>query len=153
MKKSLVITAISLLILAGVVGAQSNPFDVNTGVRIGTPSQQSDGEIRGTVTQWQKGKEIPLSGATVIIGKNISLVGRGSTDVIRNAKGIAAEVKTDGKGAFSAKAPAGTYMLILWKRGYVPASYSTRVPGSFKGAISADTQVGSSGRHLNLSRE
>jgi hypothetical protein len=110
-------------------------------------------EFKGTVTQWKDGKEVPLPGATVIIGTNISLNTGGMTDVIQNAKGIAAQVNTNEKGAFVAKVPAGRYAVILWKAHYVPASYTAAAPGTFKGSISYDNQVGASGRHTGLTKK
>ncbi|MBE1426686.1 hypothetical protein H4684_003352 [Desulfomicrobium macestii] len=130
--------------------ALASPFDVNTTVVATSSSNPGAIEAVGTVTQWIKGKEVPLSLATVLIGTNLSLKAQGSTDVVSNAKGIVAEVTTNKAGVFSAKIPAGTYSVILWKKGYVPATYSMKVPGTFKGTISVDNQVGATGRHVNL---
>lgn len=137
-----------LCLVCAATAAHANPFDVNTSVNAATNQNAID--LSGTVTQWVKGKEVPLASATVLIGNNLSLSRRGGDDVVNNAKAIVAEVKTNEAGVFSAKVPAGDYSVILWKKGYVPATYTAKVPGTFKGTISADNQVGSSGRHLNL---
>ena len=110
-------------------------------------------ELKGTATQWKDGKETPLQGATVVIGTNITLNTGGVADEIRNARGIAAEVTTNDKGAFVAKVPAGRYAVILWKARYVPATYTATAPGTFTGSISPDAQPGAAGRHGSLAKK
>jgi hypothetical protein len=110
--------------------------------------------LTGTITQWREGKESALPEAKVIIGTGIWLDARGTTDVVRNAKGIVAEVSTDARGNFTAQVPAGKYTVILWKGRYVPSTQDdVAAPGDFKGSISPDHQVASGGRHESLSKK
>lgn len=109
--------------------------------------------INGKVTQWTRGQETSLSGATVIIGANVWLDTNSSYDVVRGGK-IAGKTVTDANGKYAIDAPAGKYYMIIWKAGYIPADriYVT-VPSTHNDSISRDNQVGSSGRHVGLRYE
>lgn len=126
---TLFMTVVSFILLVGVVYA---------------------GTLNGTITGWKSGKENPLGGATVIIGKDIWLQVKGADDIVRNSKKIAAKAQTNDAGRFTVNIPNGTYTIILWKAGYIPVTGKVIVPGNYRNSISLDTQVGSSGRHRNL---
>ncbi len=106
--------------------------------------------LSGKVTEWKGGKEFPLAGAIVVIGKNISLDTSKIDDTVKNSANVAKKVTTDEKGMFKVDIPAGKYAIILWKSKYVPYTGVVTVPGDFLGSISVDNQVGASGRHRYL---
>lgn len=107
--------------------------------------------LSNKITEWKQGKESPLGGCTVIVGKDLSLNAKGSTDVVRGA--IIKEATTDNSGTFKMDIPAGRHAIILWKPHYVPQTDNIGAPGKYTGSISEDTQVGASGRHMSLSRQ
>jgi hypothetical protein len=113
--------------------------------------------ISGQITTWEKvfqgdlPKEKPLTGATVLIGQNLSMTGSGATDVVKGR--VVAEVQTDGNGRFSVNVPAGNYSIIVWKAGYVPQTGTVGAPANnYKASISKDTGPGNTGRHGSLRR-
>jgi hypothetical protein len=106
----------------------------------------------GVVTEWVDGKEKILSGATVVVGKQISLVvgverNRG-TDTVKGQ--VAAKTITDSKGFASVAIPKGVYTVIIWKQGYVPRTFTGVEAKSYEyiGSISKDTSM--QGLHLTL---
>ena len=116
------------------------------------PAAQSQ-VLSGTITQWKDGKQTPVVGARVIIGVNINLDTRTGDDKIQNPAGIVDSVVTGPGGTFTAKVPAGSgYTIIVWKAHYTPqVDFNVRVPGTYNGSISYDSQVGADGRHMSLS--
>ena len=98
--------------------------------------------LSGTVTTSKKEsqmalpKDVPLSGAQVIIGKDLDLdVGGSGADTIRGK--VAAKVLTDDRGKFTANLPSGKYTVIVWKTRHTPATYSVSVPKTvFEGLFS-----------------
>lgn len=116
------------------------------------PANASAGTLNGTVTQWVDGKEKPLSGALVLIGKDIWLDTSKSVDVVKGK--VIAKATTNSSGNYSLTAPNGKYTMIIWKSHYVPQDgLDATVPGSCDGSISYDNQVGSSGRHTGIRYE
>lgn len=109
----------------------------------------------GVVTEWVDGKEKVLSGATVIVGKQISLLvgverNRG-VDTVRGV--VTAKAVTDAKGFASVSIPPGNYTVIIWKAGYVPKTFNGVEAKTYKfmGSISKDTSM--QGLHTVLAFE
>lgn len=109
----------------------------------------------GTVTEWVDGKQKVLSGATVVVGKQISLlVGVERNRGVDTVKGqVAAKATTDSNGFATVSVPKGFYTVIIWKAGYVPQTYSGVEAKSYKfmGSISKDTSM--QGLHTALAFE
>lgn len=107
--------------------------------------------LTGKISQWKHGKEVSLSGATVVVGKGIWLdTSKGMYDYVRGGS-VAGKTGTDSSGNYSLDLPPGKYKMIIWKGHYVPADgIDVTVPGTEDGSISYDDQVGSSSRHHEL---
>lgn len=119
-----------------------------------SPVVMAQGNIKcsGVVTEWVNGKEKVLSGAMVIVGKQLSLVsGNNGVDTIKGK--VAAKAITDSKGFASLSVPKGTYTVIIWKAGYVPKTYFNIEAKSYEymGSISRDTSM--RGLHITLAFE
>jgi len=103
------------------------------------------------ITEWKNGKEYPLGNALVIIGKNIWLDCKSSgTDIVKGDS-VLDKVSTDSQGNFVTGLPAGTYDVIVWKKGYTPqVDTDISIPGYSTG-IAYDTSM--QGRHRELTYE
>ncbi len=133
-------------------------FLILTIICLGSPLlliAQNTIKCSGVVTEWVDGKEKILSGATVVIGKQISLlVGVDRNRGVDTVKGqVTAKVSTDSKGFASVSIPAGNYTVIIWKAGYVPKTHTGVEAKSYKfiGSISKDTSM--QGLHTSLAFE
>ena len=113
---------------------------------------QGNVKCSGVVTEWVGGKEKTLSGATIVVGKQISLVtGVEQNRGVDTVKGqVTAKTTSDSKGFASVSVPQGSYTVIIWKAGYVPKTFTGVEAKSYKymGSISKDTSM--QGLHLTL---
>lgn len=104
-------------------------------------------QVTGNVTTWHKTsqmappKEVPASGVTVVIGKNINIdINPSGSDTIYGE--VIARTTTDNKGNFTANVPSGqNYQMILWKQGYTPVSYTINSPGQTNGQIAKSDRL------------
>jgi len=103
------------------------------------------------IIEWKNGKEYPLGNALVIIGQNIWLDCKSSgTDIVKG-DAVLDKVSTDSQGNFVTGLPAGTYDVIVWKKGYTPqVDTDIFIPGYSTG-IAYDTSM--QGRHRELTYE
>jgi hypothetical protein len=141
-----------------------------TGVPRETPlGQPGVTGVRGRIRIMDQGNAVPSGGVTVLVGRDLSLLGDSPTDKVVGAL-LLAEVKTDVQGRFYFPAPPGNYGLLVWKRGHIPihgikvtvppnsyfrpqAEYPRMVPadiGVFKSDLLFDRQPGAAGRHIDL---
>jgi hypothetical protein len=100
------------------------------------------------ITEWKKGKEYTLKNAIVIIGRDIWLDCKASgTDIVKGEI-VLEKVLTDGKGNYVTNLPAGTYDVIVWKKGYTPQiDKDVSIPG-YSTCIAYDTSM--QGLHREL---
>ncbi|MBI3184307.1 MAG: hypothetical protein HYZ28_19410 [Myxococcales bacterium] len=146
--------ALVVLSLAAPALGQKNPFADDATVQVASKAAVS-GRVTTSVKKSQADlpKEVALAGATVIIGKDLSLdVGGAGVDTVKG-KAIAAEASTDASGSFTASVPAGDYTVIVWKAGHTPQTGTLKAPAAgYQASVAPDNQVGSSGRHQRLAR-
>lgn len=120
------------------------------------PRKKLDGRtgIRGVVKVSDRGVRTPGEQVVVLVGQGLRLdqpVVPNATDKVIGTL-LQARAETNKDGEYFVPVPAGTYKLIVWKRGCVPQVFDSVAvpPGVHNVTLVRDNQPGNVGRHQNL---